>query len=221
MFDCAAVDAEALPRTRVEAVAVGAKRYFTGQPCANKHLAPRYASTGQCVDCVRASSRRFETTNREYRRARLRARYEANREEWRAYHRAWKAEHRQETRDAANRARVQLVAMDAILAWARAAVSSARQRAKKRQVPFDLCPEYVRSLAVPLCPALGAPLIYSAQTGGGPLRNSASLDCLVPALGYVPGNVQVLSHKANSIKSDATPEELAAVAAWAERAQPK
>lgn len=41
-----------------------------------------------------------------------------------------------------------------------------------------------------------------------------SLDRIVPSLGYVPGNVAVISHRANRIKSDATADELRAVADW-------
>lgn len=63
------------------------------------------------------------------------------------------------------------------------------------------------------CPVLGLPLYRN--TGGlaqGP--NSPSLDRIDPALGYVKGNVNVISSKANAIKSNATPEELLRVAAY-------
>ena len=36
---------------------------------------------------------------------------------------------------------------------------------------------------------------------------SPSLDQIVPGLGYVKGNVQVISHRANTLKSDGTLEE--------------
>lgn len=38
-----------------------------------------------------------------------------------------------------------------------------------------------------------------------------SLDRLVPALGYVRGNVRVISHRANRLKGDALIEEIEAV----------
>lgn len=46
--------------------------------------------------------------------------------------------------------------------------------------------------------------------------NSPTLDRIVPDLGYVPGNVAVISFRANAIKRNATVAELKAVAAWLE-----
>jgi hypothetical protein len=91
---------------------------------------------------------------------------------------------------------------------------SARTRAKNKGLPFDLKPE---DLIIPdQCPALGIPL--KAQEGSfGPKDCSPSLDRLQPGRGYVPDNVAIISNRANRIKSDATPEELRAVAAWLEK----
>ena len=58
------------------------------------------------------------------------------------------------------------------------------------------------------CPALGIPLAVQSKTSD----NSPSLDKIIPALGYVPGNIVVVSHLANRIKSNATPAQLLAVA---------
>jgi len=86
-----------------------------------------------------------------------------------------------------------------------------KYRAGKRGIPFDLTLEDV---VIPThCPVLGLPLYRN--TGGraqGP--NSPTVDRINPALGYVRGNVRVLSSRANAIKSDATPEELLRVAAY-------
>jgi hypothetical protein len=38
-----------------------------------------------------------------------------------------------------------------------------------------------------------------------------SIDKIVPALGYVKGNVIIVSNRANIIKNNATPEEILAV----------
>lgn len=63
------------------------------------------------------------------------------------------------------------------------------------------------------CPLLGIELTYKAYTPGlRPPANYASLDRIDPKKGYIEGNVQILSFRANSIKSDATLEELETMA---------
>lgn len=61
-----------------------------------------------------------------------------------------------------------------------------------------------------ICPLLGVELNYDAR------RNdpaTASLDRIDSTKGYVPGNVQTISWRANQIKSNATPYELRLIAA--------
>ena len=86
----------------------------------------------------------------------------------------------------------------------------AKRRAKKRNVPFRLAITDV-PIVPTHCPALGFPL---AVHDGFPGESSPSLDCVDPTLGYVPGNVQWLSRKANMMKQNATPEELTCFAKW-------
>jgi hypothetical protein len=43
------------------------------------------------------------------------------------------------------------------------------------------------------------------------------LDRLIPELGYVKGNIAVVSTRANTLKRDATPEELMKVARFYEK----
>lgn len=45
------IETAGMPPTRKLARAASAKYYFTGKTCRREHLAPRYTSTGQCVDC--------------------------------------------------------------------------------------------------------------------------------------------------------------------------
>jgi hypothetical protein len=44
---------EGLPRTRAEALALGVKRYFTGEPCKRGHVDFRLVSTRGCNECMR------------------------------------------------------------------------------------------------------------------------------------------------------------------------
>lgn len=86
-------------------------------------------------------------------------------------------------------------------------VIRAKQRAKKRGLPFDL--DVASLLPIPLaCPVLGIRLAFN---GRRMKRNSPSLDRMKPELGYVRGNVRVISQRANALKSDASGEELEAV----------
>ena len=54
-----------------------------------------------------------------------------------------------------------------------------------------------------------------SRVKGGP--NSPSLDKIIPAIGYIKGNIAVMSHKANTMKQNATLEELILLGEWAER----
>jgi 5-methylcytosine-specific restriction endonuclease McrA len=45
--------------TRAEAKARGLKRYFTGKPCRNGHVAERYVSVGNCGACLRATEAEY------------------------------------------------------------------------------------------------------------------------------------------------------------------
>lgn len=79
----------------------------------------------------------------------------------------------------------------------------ARKRAARFSLPFDITPEDIQ---IPLeCPVLGIPL----RTGGR--DNAPSLDRIKPKEGYVRGNIEVISFRANRLKSDASTEEMRAV----------
>lgn len=90
-------------------------------------------------------------------------------------------------------------------------VALARTRAKRSGLPCSVTPSDIHIPDV--CPILGRPLKrVPVRGGGGP--DSPSLDRLDPALGYIPGNVRVISYRANRMKSDGTAEEHEAIARW-------
>jgi hypothetical protein len=97
--------------------------------------------------------------------------------------------------------------------------NAAKQRAKKQGVPFDLSPLDLKEMGIPdVCPVLGIPLNKSPGDGSGVRNdNSPSLDKFVPSLGYVKGNVHIISWRANRFKSDGTPEDWIKIAAWCQR----
>ncbi|QOC54153.1 hypothetical protein [Caulobacter vibrioides] len=88
-------------------------------------------------------------------------------------------------------------------------VNAARSRAKAAGVPATII---AADIVIPShCPVLGIPLFRRLGRKGG-CDNSPSLDRIVPEFGYVPGNIVVVSRRANRIKNDATLEELERVA---------
>ena len=93
-------------------------------------------------------------------------------------------------------------------------ISNARGRAKRLNLPFDLTIEYIRELAFATthCPLLGIALRWQASYGLGlkkqPHLNSPSLDRIIPDKGYVRGNVAIISMKANTMKSNASVDEI-------------
>lgn len=93
-----------------------------------------------------------------------------------------------------------------------------RQRARKLDVPFDLTVEDVGVLlaAALTCPVLGMPLVFSLGNGSGGRDDSPSFDRFIPTLGYIRGNVSVISNRANRMKYDASLAELKLLVAWME-----
>jgi hypothetical protein len=88
----------------------------------------------------------------------------------------------------------------------------ARTRASRKGVEFSIT---VDDLEWPeVCPVFGYRLIYGAIGGRRGLQNSASLDRVDNTKGYVPGNVVIISLRANCIKRDASLEELKQIVAY-------
>lgn len=81
--------------------------------------------------------------------------------------------------------------------------AGARLRARKNNIPFDLD---IEDIEIPkYCPILEIPII---KNEGKACANSMSLDKIIPELGYIKGNVRVISRLANTMKQDASIQEL-------------
>lgn len=80
-----------------------------------------------------------------------------------------------------------------------------RGRARKIGIPFDL---ELSDIVIPeVCPILGIPFRVNFKNKIA-FYDSMSIDRVDPKLGYVKGNVRIISMKANSVKNNATLEEL-------------
>jgi hypothetical protein len=94
---------------------------------------------------------------------------------------------------------------------------NARRRAKTKGVSFEIDSAYLLSIAEDQCPVFKIDFTWGRVMKAGKghtLPTSPSLDRIIPELGYVPGNVVFISHRANKVKQDVTEVELYAVADW-------
>jgi hypothetical protein len=95
--------------------------------------------------------------------------------------------------------------------WVHSIVRHAQERAEKAGVPFDGAAvlEFVSNPPTH-CPVFG----MEFNPGGRKKYASPSLDRLRPELGYVRGNLALISLHANRIKNSATAKEIRTVADW-------
>jgi hypothetical protein len=98
----------------------------------------------------------------------------------------------------------------------KARLMNARHRARYLGIPFTITLRELQPLPTK-CEVLGIELVYGAGGRGSPGR--ASLDKLRPELGYVPGNVRVISSKANTWKANMTEADLSALLSYVRRHQ--
>ena len=78
----------------------------------------------------------------------------------------------------------------------------ARHRALRSGIAFSIARE---EIFIPVrCPVLWIDL----QVGGGRTDSSPSLDRIIPDGGYVPGNIRVISDRANRLKGNRTIKQL-------------
>jgi len=143
------------------------------------------------IERERARNRAYKEANKEKLAAQSKAYYEANKERYKAYYEA-------------NAERYMLI--------------GACKRAKKNNIPFNLTEDYLKSIypSDMICPVLGCEMSVGLDENGSN-DTSPSLDRIIPEKGYVQGNVVVVSMRVNSIKRDATLQELRKVTDFYEK----
>lgn len=82
--------------------------------------------------------------------------------------------------------------------------SRARNRAAEKGLVFSLGIEDIDTPE--FCPLLGIKLAFAK--GKGPMDSSPALDRIVPSGGYTKENTWVISHRANTMKSNGSLHEL-------------
>lgn len=78
-------------------------------------------------------------------------------------------------------------------------------KCKKLNIPFNLT---IEDFTIPeYCPVLNIKLNYN-HSHSGFFPDSPSIDRIIPELGYIKGNIRIISNRANLLKNNATIAEL-------------
>lgn len=89
--------------------------------------------------------------------------------------------------------------------------NAAKHRALKKNLPFEI---EKKDIEIPeFCPILGIKLESSTSSYSNK-DSSPSLDRKNPKLGYTKENIWIISNKANTMKSNASLEELKKFGGW-------
>lgn len=167
-------------------------------------------------DEIKAKKKIYRTKNKEKIRESQKRSVEKNKDYYERKQKEYTAEHREESRLRANE--YYYTNKDGVLEKQRTIraenpqihmLHAAKKRAKNSGFDFDLC---VEELVVPLiCPIIGIELATGSLKKE---KQSPSLDRLDNAKGYTKDNAWVVSSLANTMKSDASFEELVLFARW-------
>lgn len=99
-------------------------------------------------------------------------------------------------------------------------LQSAKSRARSRNVPCTITEQDILDVwpENSICPVLGVKMKQNNDGTRAHSDISPSLDCLKPDLGYVTGNIAIISMKANLIKNKETdPQVFRQIAEWLEK----
>jgi hypothetical protein len=88
---------------------------------------------------------------------------------------------------------------------ARYLLNSSRSNARKRNLPHTITE---KDISIPdICPVFKTSFIFNTPY-------APSIDRIDNSKGYVPGNIQIISKKANMLKSNASQDELVMFSKW-------
>jgi 5-methylcytosine-specific restriction endonuclease McrA len=181
------------PKTRKEAQALGAKFYFTGEPCVRGHIALR-KTKGSCVECVREdwavdNERRKEKPKTEAAKAAGKRYYEKNRQAVIARASARPTEEKRRLQAEYKSRNVDVVRAD----------TSVRKRRHREATPKWLTPEERLQMR---------DLYIQARKLTELTRERYVVDHIVPLRGeevcglHVPWNLRVITQEENLKKSN-------------------
>lgn len=135
--------------------------------------------------------------SKDYRRLKSKEWRQANPERCRELKRNWRRRNKDKNRLIAHKLRHKNIIPYMLI--------GCKSRAKSKGIEFTIT---CSDVSLPThCPILGIEL----KKNSSKQPNSPSLDRVDNTKGYIPGNVRIISARANSIKNDATIEELEAI----------
>jgi hypothetical protein len=89
-------------------------------------------------------------------------------------------------------------------------VGQIKTKADKLDIPFDINTKDIVEIITFECPILKVPIDYFKE-GKGCSDHSPSIDRVDPSKGYIRGNIQIISQKANRLKSNCTEDEVESI----------
>lgn len=151
------------------------------------------AANGMSTYCHPCSTERGKVT------------HAANKEKSNAYSREW---HHSNKEEAHAKEKARRLANPELTLW-----RLARTRSQRQGTEFNI---EVSDIVIPsICPALGIPIIYNPMKDVRP-DSSPTLDRVDQTRGYLKGNVQVISMRANRLKADMDEDTLRMMIAYVE-----
>ena len=87
-------------------------------------------------------------------------------------------------------------------------VEGARERARKNNLPFNLKVKDLRKIITTHCPVFNFKFKINKKNINNNWENSPTLDRVIPEKGYVKNNIIIVSMLANTIKSNANPNQI-------------
>jgi len=167
------------PTPRLIAKAQGSTRYI-GMPCIHGHTGERFVHNNGCVQCKRDAKKKTAV-----------------------YKKRGRPRKENMFVGPPKPKRVTFKPETEVDRWI--VRSKGNKKAKQRQ---GLSIDDYKSLINTHCPLLGIELTYVNCAGNRTTQNYATLDRIDSTKGYVMGNVQIVSFRANTLKNSATLEEL-------------
>jgi hypothetical protein len=171
------------------------KCFICDKPLTGKQL--RYCCHAHAQRWNNAKFHWRERKDRAARNAKKRAEYRADPEYWRNRQKAWRESHPEQAKIIARRAS----AKHPRSPWRRMIIS-AKQRAKAKNIPFDLTFDWGKATWTGFCALTKIPFADRSEATSGMF--SPSLDRVIPEKGYVQDNCRFVLLCVNTFKNDGT-----------------